>query len=107
LLRSDSRLTLPLAEAAFTEAEVETMIDYLKERGLFAFVQRFVNVEKISIPKLLLVFGVLIVRAALPLADTYALTLRTFSQPPQLDSLGDQLRILKISCTRVWVNLAL
>lgn len=51
-----------VAEAAFSEEEIEEMQYFLKERGLFAFVKHYVDVEAIPIPKLLLAFGVAVVR---------------------------------------------
>ena len=38
------------------------MMHYLRERGLFAFVTRYVEREQIPVPKLLLAFGILLVR---------------------------------------------
>lgn len=38
------------------------MMHFLQERGLFAFVTRFVDHERIPIPTLLLAFNVLLVR---------------------------------------------
>lgn len=40
------------------------MIHYLKEAGLFAWVKRYVQVEGIPIPRLLLAFGVMLVSAS-------------------------------------------
>lgn len=60
------KLFSPLAEAAFSQEEADEMISFLKERGLFAFVKHYVEVNQMPIPKLLLAFGVLIVSGRLP-----------------------------------------
>ena len=71
------------AEAAFSEQDIEAMHLFLKERGLFAFLKE--HLERRSIPPstLLLAFGVM-VRHDAPLAD--------------------QLRMLKVACSRVLRN---
>ncbi|GAA5850641.1 hypothetical protein JCM9279_006371 [Rhodotorula babjevae] len=71
------------AEAAFSEQDIEAMHHFLKERGLFAFLKE--HLERRSIPPstLLLAFGVMI-RHDAPLAD--------------------QLRMLKVACSRVLRN---
>ncbi|ORY70638.1 DHS-like NAD/FAD-binding domain-containing protein [Leucosporidium creatinivorum] len=71
---------LAASEAAFSQDEADAMISFLKERGLFAFVKHYVEVHQMPIPKVLLAFGVLI--------------------PPEA-SLQDQLRVLKVTCSRV------
>ncbi|KAL8276995.1 hypothetical protein RQP46_010630 [Phenoliferia psychrophenolica] len=72
------------ARESYTESERREMMEYLKERGLFAFVTRYIDRERIPIPKLLLAFGVLL--------------------PPVNLSLGDQLRLLKMACSKVLRN---
>ncbi|KAM0786525.1 hypothetical protein ACM66B_001983 [Microbotryomycetes sp. NB124-2] len=64
----------------FSDQEVDDMIEYLKERGLFAFVKRYVQELDIPLPRLLLAFGVLI--------------------PPETTA-ENQVRILKITLSRV------
>ncbi|KAK4049131.1 NAD-dependent histone deacetylase sir2 [Microbotryomycetes sp. JL201] len=64
----------------FSEQEVDDMVHYLKERGLFAFVRKYVQELDIPLPRLLLAFGVLI--------------------PPEATA-ENQVRILKITLSRV------
>ncbi|SCZ87475.1 BZ3500_MvSof-1268-A1-R1_Chr2-2g04941 [Microbotryum saponariae] len=80
----DWQAIMDAAEAAFSDDQVDEMISYLKENGLFNFVNRYVDQEHIPIPKLLLVFGILI--------------------PPHVDRIHDQLRLLKIAASRVLRN---
>ncbi|GAA5982482.1 hypothetical protein JCM5350_000428, partial [Sporobolomyces pararoseus] len=71
------------AEEAFTEEQISEMTEYLKERGLFAFVTEYVERRAIPIRTLLLAFGLMI-----PLETPFP----------------DQLRMLKIACSRVLRN---
>ncbi|KDE07434.1 hypothetical protein MVLG_02300 [Microbotryum lychnidis-dioicae p1A1 Lamole] len=80
----DWQAIMDASEAAFSDDQVDEMISYLKENGLFKFVDRYVDQENIPIPKLLLVFGILI--------------------PPHVDRIHDQLRLLKIAASRVLRN---
>ncbi|SGY14936.1 BQ5605_C013g07172 [Microbotryum silenes-dioicae] len=80
----DWQAIMDASEAAFSDDQVDEMISYLKENGLFNFVDRYVDQENIPIPKLLLVFGILI--------------------PPHVDRIHDQLRLLKIAASRVLRN---
>lgn len=61
--------------------EIDFMISVLKERGLFYFIKLFVEEKAIEISRLLLIFGV-----QLPLG---------------VISIVDQLRVLKVACSRV------
>ncbi|GAA6010666.1 hypothetical protein JCM11491_003017, partial [Sporobolomyces phaffii] len=71
------------AEEAFSEQQISEMTEYLKERGLFAFVNEYVDRKSIPIRTLLLAFGLMI-----PVDTPY----------------HDQLRMLKIACSRVLRN---
>ncbi|GAA5871835.1 hypothetical protein JCM16303_000892 [Sporobolomyces ruberrimus] len=71
------------AEEAFSEEQISEMTEYLKERGLFAFVNEYVNRKNIPIRTLLLAFGLM-----LPADVPYP----------------DQLRMLKVACSRVLRN---
>ncbi|GAA5930261.1 uncharacterized protein JCM15063_004759 [Sporobolomyces koalae] len=71
------------AEEAFSEEQISEMTEYLKERGLFAFVNEYVDRKGIPIRTLLLAFGLMI--------------------PHELPY-PDQLRMLKIACSRVLRN---
>ncbi|KPV74541.1 uncharacterized protein RHOBADRAFT_54347 [Rhodotorula graminis WP1] len=71
------------AEAAFSEQDIEAMHRFLKERGLFAFLKEHLEHRAIPPSTLLLAFGVMI-RHDAPLAD--------------------QLRMLKVACSRVLRN---
>jgi len=50
-----------LAEEAFSEDQIQEMTNYLKERGLFAFVNEYVHSRNIPIRTLLLAFGLMLV----------------------------------------------
>ncbi|SCV70312.1 BQ2448_1706 [Microbotryum intermedium] len=80
----DWQAIMDASEAAFSDEQVDEMLLYLKEKGLFNFVNRYVDQENIPIPKLLLVFGILL--------------------PPHVDRIHDQLRLLKIAASRVLRN---
>ncbi|GAA5848320.1 hypothetical protein JCM3766R1_004661 [Sporobolomyces carnicolor] len=71
------------AEEAFTEQQISDMTHFLKERGLFAFVSEYVDRRAIPIRTLLLAFGLMI-----PLDTPFP----------------DQLRMLKVACSRVLRN---
>jgi len=49
------------AEEAFSEDQIQEMTNYLKERGLFAFVNEYVHSRNIPIRTLLLAFGLMLV----------------------------------------------
>ncbi|KAK4055852.1 NAD-dependent histone deacetylase sir2 [Microbotryomycetes sp. JL221] len=66
-----------------TEQETNDMTHFLKERGLFAFVKRYVQELEMPLPRLLLSFGVLI--------------------PPETTP-ENQIRILKITLSRILRN---
>ncbi|GAA5921232.1 hypothetical protein JCM6882_005819, partial [Rhodosporidiobolus microsporus] len=68
------------AESLFTESQIATMHEYLKERGLFAFLKRYLDDEGLAVGEVLLAMGVM-VRPDTPLQD--------------------QIRMLKIACSRV------
>ncbi|GAA5832524.1 hypothetical protein JCM11251_001358 [Rhodosporidiobolus azoricus] len=71
------------AETLFTEEQIATMHEYLKERGLFAFLKRYLDEEGLGVNEVLLAMGVM-VRPDTPLSD--------------------QIRMLKIACSRVLRN---
>ncbi|BGP41156.1 NAD-dependent histone deacetylase sir2 [Rhodotorula kratochvilovae] len=71
------------AEAAFSEQDIDEMHHFLKERGLFAFLKEYLERRSISPSTLLLAFGVMV-------------------RPDS--SLTDQLRMLKVACSRVLRN---
>lgn len=71
------------AEAAFTDDDIDAMHHFLKERGLFAYLREHLERRAIPPATLLLAFGVM-VRHDTPLAD--------------------QLRMLKVACSRVLRN---
>ncbi len=50
-----------VADAAFTDDEVDEMVHVLRERGLFAFIKLYVEERAIPIKLLLLPFGVMLV----------------------------------------------
>lgn len=85
------------APDAFSEEEADEMVSFLKERGLFAFVKHYVEVHKMPIPRVLLAFGVLLVSDQVS-SQPLELTIRR--QPAEM-SLQDQLRVLKVTCSRV------
>lgn len=60
----EQEAVLLAAEAAFSEEEVEYMLHILTERGLFKFIQLFVEEKRIPVEKLLLPFGVSLVSPA-------------------------------------------
>ncbi|GAA6022720.1 hypothetical protein JCM10207_008077 [Rhodosporidiobolus poonsookiae] len=72
------------AEDAFTEQEITTMHDFLRERGLFAFLKRYLEDEGLNPSLLLLGLGVMV--------------------RPDTTSLADQMRMLKIACSRILRN---
>ncbi|CEQ42831.1 SPOSA6832_04675, partial [Sporobolomyces salmonicolor] len=78
----DWEAIIAAAEAAFSEEQIADMTTFLKERGLFAFVKEYVETRGLSVRTLLLAFGIMI-RPDTPL--------------------NDQLRMLKIACSRVYV----
>ncbi|KAM0747008.1 DHS-like NAD/FAD-binding domain-containing protein [Meredithblackwellia eburnea MCA 4105] len=71
------------AQEAFTDDEREVMIHYLKEKGLFAFIKNYLELERIPIKRLLRGFGVL--------------------APDDLP-FSDQIRLLKMACARILRN---
>ncbi|GJN90067.1 hypothetical protein Rhopal_003065-T1 [Rhodotorula paludigena] len=71
------------AEAAFSKSDIAEMQEYLRERGLFAFMNEYLDRRSIPPSTLLLAFGVM-VRPDTPFLD--------------------QLRMLKIACSRVLRN---
>ncbi|GAA5824513.1 hypothetical protein JCM3770_000106 [Rhodotorula araucariae] len=71
------------AEAAFSEQDIDEMHHFLKERGLFAFLKEYLERRSIAPSTLLLAFGVMVRPDA---------------------SLADQLRMLKVACSRVLRN---
>ncbi|GAA5922523.1 hypothetical protein JCM1841_006187 [Sporobolomyces salmonicolor] len=79
----DWEAIIAAAEAAFSEEQIADMTTFLKERGLFAFVKEYVETRGLSVRTLLLAFGIMI-RPDTPL--------------------NDQLRMLKIACSRVLRN---
>lgn len=81
------------------------MQEYLRERGLFAFMNEYLDRRSIPPSTLLLAFGVMVVRSP-PCArwlDARIDALHT--QRPDTPFL-DQLRMLKIACSRVSVLLS-
>ncbi|GAA6062920.1 hypothetical protein JCM10212_007151 [Sporobolomyces blumeae] len=80
---ADWEAIIKAAEEAFTEEQIIDMTTFLKERGLFAFVNEYVHDRNVPIRTLLLAFGVMI-----PLETPY----------------NDQLRMLKVACSRVLRN---
>ncbi|BGP25611.1 NAD-dependent deacetylase sirtuin 1 [Rhodotorula toruloides] len=70
-------------ERNFSEQQIDDMHEFLKERGLFAFLKEYLERRGVPPSTLLLVFGVM-VRPDLPM--------------------NDQLRMLKIACSRVLRN---
>ncbi|BGP33143.1 NAD-dependent histone deacetylase sir2 [Rhodotorula toruloides] len=70
-------------ERNFSEQQIDDMHEFLKERGLFAFLKEYLERRSVPPSTLLLAFGVMI-RPDLPL--------------------NDQLRMLKIACSRVLRN---
>ncbi|BGP17410.1 hypothetical protein JCM10213_003307 [Rhodosporidiobolus nylandii] len=71
------------AEEQFTEQQIATMHDYLRERGLFAFLKRYLDEEDMAVSQVLLAMGVM-VRPETPL--------------------NDQIRALKVACSRILRN---
>ncbi|GAA5990553.1 hypothetical protein JCM11641_002576 [Rhodosporidiobolus odoratus] len=71
------------AEEQFSEQQITTMHEFLRERGLFAFLKRYLDDEGLSVGSVLLAMGVM-VRPETPL--------------------GDQVRMLKIACSRILRN---
>ncbi|BGP09149.1 NAD-dependent histone deacetylase sirtuin-1 [Rhodotorula toruloides] len=70
-------------ERNFSEQQIDDMHEFLKERGLFAFLKEYLERRSVPPSTLLLAFGVMI-RPDLPM--------------------NDQLRMLKIACSRILRN---
>lgn len=64
-MMSPSPLSGRLAvEAAFSPPQIDEMVECLKERGIFAFLNRYLIAERIPPSKMLLIFGCVVVSLA-------------------------------------------
>lgn len=88
------------------------MQDYLRERGLFAFLREYLERRSVAPHTLLLAFGVMVVSfsssvyysalfLSVPAAHRFKHACFRGKQQRPETSLMDQLRMLKIACARV------
>lgn len=82
------------------EEEVAIMVADLKEIGMVAFIRKYYLEKGIPIRKLLMAFGVLVVRASLLVLHNAEVV----SQPQDFDQEVDLLKVLKMACGRMYMS---